>query len=203
MNRFGLKDIVKTMADIAFLNFLFFAAILFGAFVTFGAAFKAMFAVMFKLLDKDRATYVAKEFWIAFKDDFVFVTLLWLGFATIGASLGVIWIYALSVGETIVAAMSIVSAVMALSYFLVLFPMLGRIQAKSRMQMLKNAFLIGASHPVSILMLLGGVAAGVLLFVWWNGTVLISFGLVTWINAQHLNRVFQRLVPKPVQSMEE
>jgi uncharacterized membrane protein YesL len=203
MNRYSLKDLFKTAADIAFLNFLFFAAILVGAFVTFGAAYKAMFAVMFKLLDKDRATYVAKEFWIAFKDDFLFVTLLWIGFASIGVSLSFICIYALSVHETIVATTTIVSAVMTLSFFLVLFPMLGRVQAKSRMQMLKNAVLLGVSHPVSVLMLLGGVSAGVLLFVWWNGTVLISFGLVTWINAMHLNRVFQELAPKPVQSMEE
>lgn len=203
MSRFSLKDVWKRTADLVFLNFLFFAAILLGAFVTFGAAFKALFAVMFHLLDKDRATSVAKEFWIAFKDDFWFVTLLWLGFASIGAMLGFIWLYALSVDESIVAGATIVSAGMALSFFLVLFPMLGKYHARSRRQMMKNAVMIWAANPLSVLFLLGGIAAGALLFVWWSGTLLVSFGLVAWVNANHLKRMFFRLNLEPLQTMED
>ncbi len=190
MERYRLKDFFKDATDMVFVGFLFSATVVLGAFVTFGAAFKALFAVTFRIMEGKKATRIFHDFFTAFRDSFWFSTLAWLVSAGLGAVLYFGIRYAMAAGLWIVAASAVVTAVLLITYLLYLFPMLAAFTTDKPGTMLKNAFLMAAGHPFSSLLLLGGMAVAVLLFELWYGTVLVSPAIVAAVNGFHLRKLF-------------
>jgi uncharacterized membrane protein YesL len=190
MERYRLKDFFKDATDIVAVNFLFLLAVILSSGILFGAAFKALFAVTFKIMGHQDATRIWKDFWTAFIDSFWFSTLVWLISVVFGLMFAFVIDYGLNHQMIWLAASGIVSAIFLILYLLYFFPMLSIFKTKSRIQMLKNAAIMGASHPFSSLLLAGGLVMVLILFEWWTGTLLFSIGLMSVINAAHLNRLF-------------
>ncbi len=190
MERYRLKDFFKDATDMVLVGFLFSATVVLGVFITFGAAFKALFAVTFRIMEGKKATRIFHDFFSAFRESFWFATLAWLFSAGLGTILYFVIRMAMSQGLWIVAAFAVVTAVLLVIYLLYLFPILAAFQTDRPGTMLKNAFLMAAGHPFSSLLLFGGMAVAVLLFELWYGTVLISPAIVAAVNGFHLRKLF-------------
>jgi len=190
MEPYRLKDLFRDAADLVFAGFLFLAATALSGGILAGAALKALFAVGFRVVGGKKSVRVFADFWTAFKDGFLFATVVWLLSAGMGTGLWFIVTFALDRGEILVAAAGIASAVLLALYLSYFYPMLAAFETDKPRTMLKNAFLLAAGHPLHGLLVLGGLAVPVLLFGLWYGTILFSVALYAAIECIHLKKLF-------------
>ncbi len=188
MNPF--KVFFRTFSEIILLNALFLITILLGVFIPAGAGMKAMFYVSDKIIDRERATYVAKEYWIALKDGFLRSTLIWFLFAATGFLLFFTHRMGIEQGHVLLMSSSLVAMVLLGLYAIYVFAVMARFKTDSIGRLFKNAFLLMASSPWTLFKVAGSVAFTLLLFYLFSGTVLFSIGLFTVLTTYHLNKLF-------------
>lgn len=116
---------------------------------TAGASFTALCYVTMKMV-RDEETYVARDFFRSFRQNFRQATVLWLIIATFGAVLFFDYrIMSSLAGETAVAkAFMVLTMAVAVFYFVevaYVFPVLAKFYNTIR-QTMKNAMLMGISH---------------------------------------------------------
>lgn len=186
----GLKDAFRMFSEIILLNTLFLITVLLGVFIPAGAGLKAMFTVSRHIIDRDRATYVAREYWDALKDGFWRATLLWLMFAAAGFLFYVTHRIGIADGHILLMSTTLVAMVLLSMYAIYVFAVMARFQSDSIGGLLKNAFLMMASSPWALFKVAGSVAFAMLLFSWFTGTVLFSLAVVAVLVTHHLNRLF-------------
>ena len=202
MNSYTFKDFYKDLMDIVFLNFIFLVVVLLGAFITFGAAFKALIFVSFRIIDRKKQNYVFKSFIKSFKEEFIKSTLIWLIIGGIGYLLFNIWNYAITNENTIMIISCLVSFYMLITYTLYLFSVIAIFQTQSTYSLLKNTLIIASSHFFTSLKMLAGLIIVIGLFNLFSGTILFSIGFFGVLTAYHLQKVFKPYM-KPFEEPEE
>ncbi len=188
MNPF--KVFFHTFSEIILLNVLFLITILLGVFIPAGAGMKAMFYVSDKIIDRERATYVAKEYWTALKDGFLRSTMIWLMFAATGFLLYFAHKMGIEKGHVLLMSSSLVAMVLLGLYAIYVFAVMAQFKSDSIGRLFKNAFLLMASSPWALFKVAGSVVFTVLLFYLFSGTILFSIGLFTVLITIHLNKLF-------------
>ncbi|HAQ56363.1 MAG TPA: hypothetical protein DCR44_03015, partial [Acholeplasmatales bacterium] len=121
-------------------------------------------------------------------------TTVWVISAGLLICLWFLVVFALDGGNAFVAGAAVASAALLVVYLSYFFPMLAVFEAKRWGGMLKNAFLMAAAHPVSSMLVLGGLAVPIVLFGLWYGTILFSIALYAAIESFHLGRLFAPFV---------
>jgi uncharacterized membrane protein YesL len=200
-----LMNTLRKLANIILCNVLFcaFSIPLF----TIGAALSAMFSCMQAILADDEDDMIAKQYWNAFKKNFVQSTVLWLLCLAAFAFLGMYYL--------IVASMvGIAGKIYRISFFMMciiflfgfqyLFPLQARYQNKIR-NTLKNAWLLSiAALPwtlLSIALVVGAIyisffmnpdSLNLAVFLW--GT--LGFGIVAYLNSFFFQKAFQLIDPE-------
>jgi uncharacterized membrane protein YesL len=194
-----IKDIFKLFIDIFYVNLLFWCTLIIGLGLTTVASFKAMFYVLFHLHDPKHQTYVAREYFESFKENFM--TSLWMSVVLIGVALlyYVLFRYAFTNVITVLMAFSIASAFLFVSYLLYLLPIYAIFQTESNKKLFQNSFFLFAGHPWVTFKLIGSLAFVVLLFELFSGTILFSVALVCYINTIHLDPIFKPYYPVPIE----
>jgi len=190
MGTYRIKDLFRDAADLVLAGFLFLAATALSGGLCAGAALKALFRVAFRVVDGKKTVRVVHDFWDGFKEGFWFSTILWVLAAVLGFGEYLVIRYAMSIGEPVVAGAGVVSAVLLVSYVAFLYPMLAVFETNRKRDMLRNVLLMAASHPLSVLLVLGALAVPVLLFFLWYGTILVSVALYAAIATFHLQKLF-------------
>lgn len=194
MRQGAFKEWYRQVMDYVLLNLIFLPCVLLGAGITFGAAFKSLHYVAYRLADKERHVAVFHDFWFAFKDEFLKSTIIWIIAAATGLLLAFTAHYALSNNMIILMVSVIVTGTILVLFLLYLFPVMAIFKSGSLRALFRNSFLLFAKHPLTSFLMLGSLAAVVGLFLLFEGTILISIGLFAWLETWHLQRVFQPYV---------
>lgn len=195
----GILRLLTLLADLMIISVLWILGCI--PVVTAGASTTAMYACVMKLRREGEISCV-KEFWAAFRKNFVQASILWLVVvllaATVAADLYLVFFTDFEPGTVVKMAMLVLAAVvmMILSY---VFPLQAFFVNTVR-QMLKNAVLFAIMYlPVSVVIMvlqLVPVLAWLLipgffsrtLFLW----VALSPGVIAYVCAGMFQRMFQR-----------
>lgn len=188
---YTFKDFYRDAMDVVLLNLIFLGVVLLGAFITFGAAFKAMFFVSFRIIDRNKPNYVFKAFIESFKEGFLLSTIIWLIAAAIGFLLFIIFKYSVDNNQTILLISCFVSFYLLVIYLLYLYPMMAIFKTESTKQLLKNAFIMASTNFLTSIKLMLSLVFVVGLFLLFYGTILFSIGLFGILIAFHLKKIFQ------------
>jgi uncharacterized membrane protein YesL len=187
-----LKDLYKKAMDIVFVNFLWIITNLFGIFITLGASTTALFKVMFQIIRYDEPTSVLKEFTKAFKENFVFSTLVWLGLFVIGVPIYFMYISALSNGNDILLLLAIVGSYQWIIFFIYFFPTLALFKTDKPITMIKNVLIMSNTNIWINLKVLGSLAFVIILVLYVHiAFLVIAIGLYGFMVSFQLRNVFE------------
>lgn len=203
-----LLQALGKLSDIVFCNIMF---VLFSLPIfTIGASASALFSCMQKLIEDKEDDLVARDFWRAFKVNFVQATVIWLLCLTVIVILAVFFI-------VVNAMLDVLGRLYLLPFFLIVFlfwcgfQYVFAIQARYKLRIrdtIKNAWLlsIGALPWTicAILLTLGALfltfrmmSLDMCLFIW----AVMGFGIVFYLNSLLFRLAFKKLDPAlPLQS---
>lgn len=184
-----IKEFYKTMTDFILLNLLIFIVSILGVFVTFGAALTAAYNVAFKLLDRDRQTYVVKDFYISFKENFVKATITWLIIVVVLVGLFFINNYASNTNVVfiqIAVYIALLEIAIFTSYY---FPLLSVFKG-TNLQIAKNSLLLGHGNIKTTILQLGNASAVFLLVTQVHSMlILVAVGLYLFLSSFVLRNI--------------
>ena len=190
------------MYDIMFLSFLWLVFCI--PILTIGPATTALYYTTVKVIRKERG-YVWKEFWHAFKTNFV--TGLIYTMVLVVAILGFYYGIALTANSKDTILQIFHYTYILLSFYLVflyifLFPILSRFSLP-RLQIMKMSLLLSIRHFVTTLVLLvlllaGGIAV---VIVW--PLMFIMPGAIAFLCSLFIERVFKKYQPKIEEGTKE
>ena len=183
--------------DLVILNLCFIVSCL--PVITAGAGLTALYSINLKMVRNEEA-YVFKDFWKSFKSNFKQSTLLWLLFLLVGFVLFVDYKVIPTMPTDMSKVFQVAWIVLLFLYFLMMtyvFPYIARFEDKQKI-VLKNAFLMGASHigysllmmaipAVAIVITIYNLASLlVMVFLW----ILLGFSLISFVNSFFLRKIF-------------
>lgn len=186
-----IKDGYKFLIDMILVNFLWLFVSALGIFITCGAATTGMFYVSFKLLNQDDQTYIIKEFFKSFKENFVVSTVIWFIILLIATPLYFIYHYALNVENTILLFSVYFTAFQLLLFTLYVFPIIAIFESKSFIQLIKNTVIMANSHFITTFKVLGSLAFVIILVLKVHSSlILVGIGIYSVLVSFHLNKIF-------------
>lgn len=187
-----LKDLYKKTMDIVLVNFLWIFASLLGVFITLGASTKAMFQVMYKIINADGPTSVLKDFWKAFKEEFWKSTLVWVVLVIIAIPLYYMYIYNLNVGNDLLVIIAIVGFYQLSIFFIYFYPTFAVLKTETLGQMIKNVLYIANKNLWINFKVLGSLVFVVILVLYVHiAFIVIAVGIYGFLVAFQLNSVYK------------
>ncbi len=200
-----IHKILSRILDLIILNVIFTICCI--PIVTIGASWCALYDVMFKIKE-EKDSNVFKQFFIAFKDNFVqslFGTLILVVLAALlYMDYNIVFVQKLYDSAVMRALFYIVLFVVT-GFFSWLFPMIARFDNKFGMQF-KNAFMLCLAHlPTTVLVVLLNLSPFILLYYFAKLSVyyLLTFwmflglSLIAMGNSRLLYRAFKKYDQKP------
>lgn len=184
------------LADLMWLNALFIITSL--PVVTIGAATAALYYESMRVVQGEES-YITKDFFKAFKDNFKYATCVWVVSALLVTLFGC-GFYILGKSDLSYAhvGMGILGIPIILIAFMLLyvFPIMSRFE-DTLMNTIMNALLISlVQFPKTILMLAFSVVPVLLALSSWNWFPLLilgGFAIVAYVNGSFMNRIFEKL----------
>ena len=169
-----------TMADLMILNMLTVLCCV--PIVTAGASFTAMHYVLQKLV-RGEENYVSRQFFHAFKENFVQSTIIWIGMVVVYGALFVDWRILRMQGDQFPGFLIILlygAAVIIFLYTLYIFPVLARYKNTIR-GILKLAFSMTIMGSITLRTLAAGILyivpfAILLIYGWGSIPILLLMG---------------------------
>lgn len=193
------------LADLMWLNFLYILTSI--PIVTIGAATAALYSVTMRVV-ADEESYITKDFFKAFKDNFKQATILWvicgLLLSLFGYTFYVLMTSGLSYAHVAMGIMGIPIVLIAFT-LLYAFPIMSRFE-NTTLNMAMNSLLISlAKFPMTVLMLVFS-AIPILLVVssikWVPLLILCGFSLVAYVNGSFMNKFFDKIIENNEQGEE-
>lgn len=200
-----LMDALRKLTDLMFCNLAF--CVLSLPFFTAGAALSALYACTQSLVEETEDPIILRQFWRAFRSNFVQATVLWLLSLAAVAVLGA---YYWAIGQMppemqkLYRVTCFLLCVVFLFGFQYLFPLQARYRMKTR-HLLKNAWLLSIAALPWTLCSLGVTAGAVYLTVFMNPGFLnmavlfwamLLFAVVAYLNSFFFRLAFRRLEPQ-------
>lgn len=187
-----LKDLYKKAMDIVLVNFLWIFASLLGIFITLGASTKAMFKVMFKIINADGPTSVLKDFWEGFKEDFWKSTLVWLVLLIIAIPLYYMYIYNLNIGNDFLVIVAIVGFYQLGIFFIYFYPTFAILKTDTLGQMIKNVLYLANKNLWINFKVIGSLAFVIILVIYVHiSFIVIAVGIYGFLVAFQLNNIYK------------
>ena len=177
-------------------------------FVTVGAAFTALYYVTMKMV-KDEETYILKDYFRSFRQNFVQATVIWLIFFVAGSIMYFDYRIASTYRESFPAAGAFTVLVMACGLFYIMalayvFPVLAKFY-NSTVQTLKNALIMSIRHfPLTLAIVCINVIFPVITVIGMikNGRSLLAplyiclgFAVPAYANSYLFIRLFASYIP--------
>lgn len=164
---------------------------------TIGASTTALYYTSLKIISGDE-TYITKDFFRSFKQNFKQATLLWLAFLVIGVLCVLDLIFYHQVDSTfglvgLVVFLSI--TIMYVATLMYLFPYLSKFYCTFK-QAIKSSFLLSVRHlGWTIVMVIADVAV-VIAALYYTFLILFLPGIICFLNGLVLHHVFKRYIPE-------
>ncbi len=191
----GFSKFVSKLIDVFFINLLW---ILFSIpIITIGASTEAAFYVTIKMVD-DEEGYIFKDFWKAFKQNFLQGTILWLITAVFGYALYLLWQVVIHKDDVsfIIILISIISTVFVIAGLLYSYPLVARYDNKLKNH-IKNSYNICIKYFGKTIILFIVVLIELFCIFWnrWSLLVGILIGpeVVIYTISGISKRIFQRI----------
>lgn len=187
-----LWNFMDKVLHLLLLNVLWFVCCI--PIVTIGASTTALYSVMLKYT-RDQEGYIIREFFRAFRKNFLPATAVWLLMTAIGIFLGadaIVYLRSSAIGvfDMILMTAFFSGVLMYVFVNLYIYALIAAFQ-NTVFQFLKNALLLSVCHwPASLLMIVGGVslfAVGMLVF---PPLLFVGFALFSYLCSKYFNRVF-------------
>ena len=168
---------------------------------TIGASTTAFYYTSLKILD-GKETYVMKNFFHSFKENFKQATLLWLTFLGVGIFLVVDLMIYRQMDTTFSNVAVVIFASFSLMYLLTLlylFPYLSKFYCTFK-QAIKSSFLLSIRHLGYTVLLI--IVDAVIIFAALYYTFLIMFlpAIFTFANSLIFKRIFKRYIPEETET---
>lgn len=189
-----LWNFMDKVLHLLLLNLLWFVCCI--PIVTIGASTTALYSVMLKYT-RDQEGYIIREFFRAFRKNFLSSTAVWFLMAAIGIFLGadaIVYLrsYAVGVFDMILMTAFFSGVLMYVFVNLYIYALIAAFQ-NTIFHFLKNALLLSVCHwPASLLMIVGGVSlftVGMLVF---PPLLFVGFALFSYVCSKYFNRIFYR-----------
>jgi len=195
-----IMQFLGKVCDLIILNLLFMLCCL--PIVTVGASLTAMYSVTLKMA-KGEEGYIAKGFFISFKNDFKISTISWLIVLILGIGFAMNFYLApqLFPGIGGIIQVILIPIILSLlSLILYLFPYIARFENTMK-ETFRNACLISiANFPYTILLFLIN-SVGVVLFLAVNPQLvgglwmMVGFSSFAYLNSMLFRRIFSKYEP--------
>lgn len=194
---------LSRFADLCWINLLFVLCCI--PVVTAGASLTAMYYVTLKMV-KNEETYITKQFFKSFKENFLQATGIWLIILVVAGVLGAdIYILANAKGQifnsdmasNVVMVATFITCIILIFITLYVFPILAQF-VNSVKNTIKNAFLLSIRHlPYTLLFIAITVVPWVVIgfFPQLFLAVLIIFSLQAYVKAKFFKKIFERYMP--------
>jgi len=187
-----LKDIYKKTMDIVFVNFLWIFTSLFGILLTAGAAFSAMFRVIYLIIERDEPTSVLLEFKKGFKDSFFKNTLVWVILLILLASIYFMYITSLANNSDILLILSIVGMYQWLIFFIYYFPIVALFKTKRQIDMVKNVIILSNINIWTNIKAIGSIVFILIIIFYVHPVFLvIAIGIYGYLITYHLRKILK------------
>lgn len=206
-----IHKLLSRILDLIILNVIFTICCI--PIVTIGASFSALYTVMFKIKE-EKDSNVFKQFFIAFKDNFLqslFGTLILLAVAALlYMDYNIVFVEKLY-GDAIMKALFFIILFLVSGFFSWLFPMLSRFDNKFK-EHLKNAFMLSLAHlPTTILVVILNLSPFILLYFFAEFSVyylltfwmFIGLSLIALVNSKLLYKAFSKYGDKEKENKEK
>lgn len=189
-----LWNFMDKVLHLLLLNLLWFVCCI--PIVTIGASTTALYSVMLKYT-RDQEGYIIREFFRAFRKNFLSSTAVWFLMAAIGIFLGadaIVYLRSSAVGvfDMILMTAFFSGVLMYVFVNLYIYALIAAFQ-NTIFHFLKNALLLSVCHwPASLLMIVGGVSlftVGMLVF---PPLLFVGFALFSYVCSKYFNRIFYR-----------
>lgn len=204
MNRiFSLDNpVMAFMGKVADLIILNFIAIIFSIPIfTIGASWTAMYYVTLKMVRKEES-YMFKDFWHSFKENFKQATIIWLLVLLVVAIFVGDFFIIRMMPDMIPKALMIVLAIMAFIIsctIIFVFPVLSHFENTIK-NTIKNAFIISLINiPYTILFIILFVLPFILFFYFYQvlpAVVMLGFSAPAYFASLFWDRIFRKIEPK-------
>jgi len=186
-----MKEFLKKLTDIIYVNFLWLLVSFLGLLITTGAATTALFRVIFQIMKKHEPTNVLNLFVKSFKENFLLSTLVWLVLIIIGIPLFFMYHYALSMEITWLLILAIVSSYQVILFLIYVFPTIALFKTDKHSTLIKNVLLLQNKNLWTNFKLLGSMLFVILLILFvHNMFLLLAVGLYGVLISFHLKKVF-------------
>ena len=193
---------MNRVADLMWLNILFVISCI--PVITVGPAITAMFYITLKMV-RNEESYITKGYFKSFKQNFIQGTVIWL-IAILAGGLLLLDYFIISGRMGVKVGNPTIISVMQVLLITFVFPLLSKFD-NSIKNTIKNAFIMSIRHfPVT----LGSIAIGIitaLLIIYVPIMLMFSifllFSLAAFVCSQMYVRVFDKYIPKTVESEED
>lgn len=186
-----MREFLKKLTDIIYVNFLWLLVSFLGLLITTGAATTALFRVMFQIMKKHEPTNVLQLFIQSFKENFLLSTLVWLVFITLSIPLFFMYQFALNNQITWLLILAIVSSYQVVLFFIFVFPTIALFETKQKRTLIKNVLLLQNRNLWTNFKLLGSLLFVILLILYVHDMfILLAIGLYGVLINFHLKKVF-------------
>lgn len=185
------------LADLMWLNFLYILISI--PIFTIGAATAALYSVTMKVV-ADEESYITKDFFKAFKNNFKQATILWiicgLLLSLFGYTFYVLMISGFSYAHVAMGIMGIPIVLIAFT-LLYAFPIMSKFENTTLNTAINSLLISLAKFPMTVLMLVFS-AIPILLVLssikWVPLLILCGFSLVAYVNGSFMNRFFDKII---------
>lgn len=193
------------LADLMWLNLLYILTSI--PIITIGAATAALYCVTMRVV-ADEESYITKDFFKAFKNNFKQATILWiicgLLLSLFGYTFYVLMISGFSYAHVAMGIMGIPIVLLAFT-LLYAFPIMSKFE-NTTLNTAMNSLLISlAKFPMTVLMLVFS-AIPILLVIssikWVPLLILCGFSLVAYVNGSFMNKFFDKIIESNDQGEE-
>lgn len=190
-----LWNFMDKVLHLLLLNLLWFLCCI--PVVTIGASTTALYSVMLRYT-RNQEGYLIREFFQAFRQNFLPSTIVWFVMAGAGVFLGVDAIVylrssAMGIFDMILMTAFCTAVLMYVFVNLYIYALIAAFQ-NTIFHLLKNALLLSICHwPASLLMIVGGMGlftVGMLIF---PPVLFVGFAVFSYFCSKYFNRMFARL----------
>lgn len=190
-----LMNFLGKVCDIMILNILIIICSL--PIFTIGASITAAYSVAYKMV-KNEESYIIRNFFKAFKENFKQSTVIWLIFLAMGIVLfldyRIIFYSGMEIGKWVIYGVFAVTLVLLMGFSFV-FPMQARF-INTVKNTIKNSFLMALTHAPSSILFVVSCAVPVLVMYYFIQiaplVILLAFGLLPYLKSFLFLRIFKK-----------
>jgi uncharacterized membrane protein YesL len=186
-----IYQFLSYISDIIILNILWLLVSLFGMGITVGASTTAIYSVMLKMVDPEKDYYVVRDFFKAFKKNFVQSTIIWIIMLLISFILYFNYRLAYSTESIFLFILFYLASFLTLITAVYLFPVVAKFEASTKDYFI-STFLIANKHLLTTILILSSLVGSIFILMKLSSLlVLVIPGIYFLSTSYHIRKILR------------